>query len=208
MKIHILLILFLLLSNFLFAQSSISNQKNEYPLRKQTKCHFGKRMFYTSQGREIKPKLIKILNEKLVIKQRHTYFKNKELSLNIFRQANKRITISVYSKFINEYTNIDNFSLIITDTLGNEKKFFHSYGNILNKSNKIRNKPNKTKTKATFNNKNKVLRIKLPIRFYSKNSVSSFTEEYKLKKGKYFLYIKFKEDGNVFMSNRVPLFVK
>jgi hypothetical protein len=93
-------------------------------------------------------------------------------------------------------------------TVTNEKKFFHSYGNILNKSNKIRNKHNQTKNKATFNNKNKVLRIKLPIRFYSKNSVSSFTEEYKLKKGKYFLFIKFKEDSNVFMSNRVPLFVK
>ncbi len=124
-------------------------------------------------------------------------------------QGNKYIKIPVTGNLVNEGFEIENCSLNVFDTIGNYISSSSGYGIKYIDGEKLRMKKYKPVAKIVkFDKKKRKMIIKMPLRSVNSNSFTVFIREYRLKKGKYYIYLSYKIGNETFRSNKAVLLVK
>ena len=110
---------------------------------------------------------------------------------------------------VNEGFEIENCSLNVFDTIGNYISSSSGYGIKYIDGEKLRMKKYKPVAKIVkFDKKKRKMIIKMPLRSVNSNSFTVFIREYRLKKGKYYIYLSYKIGNETFRSNKAVLLVK
>ena len=154
---------------------------------------------------------IKIIDEKIVVKSRHTkYFC--DLSYHIF--SDKYAKIRINGDFINDSLELEQFKINILNSDFNKQypRNFMRADKFLLREEKRRKSIDYKET--NYNNNLFIKRktdhyiIKLQLRSYSVFYGSVSADGYDLSKGNYYLNVEYHVDGKIYRSENVPLIVK
>ena len=141
------------------------------------------------------------------IKSRYTYYSS--FPLIAMFQRNKYIKIPITGNLVNEGFEIENCSLYIFDTIGNYISSSSGYGIKYIDGEKSRMKKYKLVAKIVkFDKEKRKMIIKMPLRSVNSNSFTVFIREYRLIKGKYYFFLKYKIGNETIYSNKAILLVK